>query len=280
MLANTSSYRSIAESLREQAEGSWGVGGSGFLRQCRRLGVPEKKWEAAGALGGDNGAGRGGGGMAVSRKRARRGRAEEEMQRDDDLGRGREQSTTVKKWEAAASACGGDLVVVWCSKWWREKKVAKTGIVAVIGSGFGPVVAIGSDMDGGTAFNVIRDNAEFGGTLRSLSTKGLQRLQQRLKEWVSHRNHRGNICEVDFIWLLNPNRYRKLLKTSWNLPVFGMFKYLLQRASLTESAAFAFLKADSDGDGITYSGFCETLRHGSVSYMLIKGLDKEEMKDL
>ena len=43
-------------------------------------------------------------------------------------------------------------------------------------------------------------------------------------QWVSHRNHRGNICGVDFIWLLNPNRYRKLLKTSWNETVFSMFK--------------------------------------------------------
>lgn len=43
-------------------------------------------------------------------------------------------------------------------------------------------------------------------------------------QWISHRNHRGNICGVDFIWLLNPNHYRKLLKTSWSEAVFGMFK--------------------------------------------------------
>lgn len=43
-------------------------------------------------------------------------------------------------------------------------------------------------------------------------------------QWVSHRNHRGNICGVDFIWLLNPNRYRKVLKISWSETVFGMFK--------------------------------------------------------
>lgn len=43
-------------------------------------------------------------------------------------------------------------------------------------------------------------------------------------QWVSHRNHRGNICGVDFIWLLNPNSYRKLLKTSWSEAVFCMFK--------------------------------------------------------
>jgi len=43
-------------------------------------------------------------------------------------------------------------------------------------------------------------------------------------QWVSHRNHRGNICAVDFIWLLNPDKYRKLLKASWSEAVFGMFK--------------------------------------------------------
>ncbi|XP_058085433.1 uncharacterized calcium-binding protein At1g02270 [Magnolia sinica] len=78
-------------------------------------------------------------------------------------------------------------------------------------------------------------------------------------KWVSHRNHRGNICGVDFIWLLNPNKNRKLLKTSWNEAVFGIVKYQLRQASLAEKDAFAFLKADSPGDYITYSGFCQAL---------------------
>lgn len=43
-------------------------------------------------------------------------------------------------------------------------------------------------------------------------------------QWVSHRNHRGNICGVDFIWLLNPNRYMKLLKTSWSEALSEMLK--------------------------------------------------------
>lgn len=99
------------------------------------------------------------------------------------------------------------------------------------------------------------------------------------QKWVSHRNHRGNICGVDFIWLLNPNKYRKVLKTSWSEAVFGMFKYHLRRASLTEEDAFAFLKADSCGDYISYSGFCEALRQLNIighSY----GLSVEEIKDL
>ena len=41
---------------------------------------------------------------------------------------------------------------------------------------------------------------------------------------------------------------------------FDGFQYQLRRASLTEHDAFAFLKADSDGDYITCTGFCEALR--------------------
>ncbi|KAL0400513.1 UNVERIFIED_CONTAM: putative calcium-binding protein [Sesamum latifolium] len=98
-------------------------------------------------------------------------------------------------------------------------------------------------------------------------------------KWVSHRNHRGNICGVDFIWLLNPNRYRKLLKTSWSEAVFGMFKYQLRRASLSEDDAFVFLKADSQGDYITYSGFCEALRQLNLIGHH-NGLSAEEIQEL
>lgn len=45
-----------------------------------------------------------------------------------------------------------------------------------------------------------------------------------VQQWVSHRNHRGNICGVDFIWLCNPNKSRKPLKTSWGEAVFGILK--------------------------------------------------------
>nr|XP_043617441.1 uncharacterized calcium-binding protein At1g02270 isoform X2 [Erigeron canadensis] len=98
-------------------------------------------------------------------------------------------------------------------------------------------------------------------------------------KWVSHRNHRGNICGVDFIWLLNPNKYRKLLITSWSDAVFGLFKYHVSRASLTDENAFAFLKAVSDGDHITYSGFCEALRQLNLIGQKY-GLNEEETKDL
>lgn len=38
-------------------------------------------------------------------------------------------------------------------------------------------------------------------------------------------------------------------------------QYHLRRASLTANDAFAFLKAESNADYITYTGFLEGLRH-------------------
>ncbi|CAK9172099.1 unnamed protein product [Ilex paraguariensis] len=53
-------------------------------------------------------------------------------------------------------------------------------------------------------------------------------------KWVSHPNHRGNTCGVDFIWLLNPDGYRKLLKTSWNEAVFSMYKVVRGRVDIVK----------------------------------------------
>lgn len=98
-------------------------------------------------------------------------------------------------------------------------------------------------------------------------------------KWVSHRNHRGNICGVDFIWLLNPNKYRKPLKTSWSEAVFGIIKYRLRETSLAENDAFAFLKGDNHGDYITYSGFWRALHQlGLTGHP--NALSAEETMDL
>ncbi|XP_044491366.1 uncharacterized calcium-binding protein At1g02270-like isoform X2 [Mangifera indica] len=99
-------------------------------------------------------------------------------------------------------------------------------------------------------------------------------------KWVSHRNHRGNICGVDFIWLHNPgNKSRKPLQASWAEAVFGIIKNQLQRASLAEDDAFAFLKADNNGDVITYSAFCEALRQVNLVGQPY-GLSCQETNDL
>ncbi|KAJ3706154.1 hypothetical protein LUZ61_009859 [Rhynchospora tenuis] len=97
-------------------------------------------------------------------------------------------------------------------------------------------------------------------------------------KWVSHRNHRGNICGVDFIWLLNPNKHRRPLKSSWNHAVFAMIKCLLQGASLSEEDAFAYLKANDSADSVTFSGFCQALSQLGLSGPY--GLTTEEMQDL
>ncbi|XVE77366.1 hypothetical protein DITRI_Ditri13aG0056500 [Diplodiscus trichospermus] len=98
-------------------------------------------------------------------------------------------------------------------------------------------------------------------------------------KWVSHRNHRGNICGVDFIWLHNPNLSRKPLKISWAEAAFGIIKYQLQKVSLAENDAFAFLRADNNGNYITYSAFCEALRQVNLSG-ISHGLSFQETKDL
>ncbi|GAU25743.1 hypothetical protein TSUD_216740 [Trifolium subterraneum] len=97
-------------------------------------------------------------------------------------------------------------------------------------------------------------------------------------KWISHRNHLGNTCAVDFIWLLNPDKYRKLVKASWSEAVFDMFKCLLRRASPTDSDAFSFLKADNE-DCVTYFGFCKALQQLNLIGQCY-GLSAEETKEL
>uniref|UniRef100_A0A7N0TA54 EF-hand domain-containing protein n=2 Tax=Kalanchoe fedtschenkoi TaxID=63787 RepID=A0A7N0TA54_KALFE len=98
-------------------------------------------------------------------------------------------------------------------------------------------------------------------------------------KWVSHRNHRGNICGVDFIWLLNPDKIRNPLKNSWADAVLGLVKYQLQKALLDKRGAFALFKVDSHGDLVTYSGFYEALRQINLIGHPY-GLSPEEVKDL
>ncbi|KAJ3682642.1 hypothetical protein LUZ60_015215 [Juncus effusus] len=97
-------------------------------------------------------------------------------------------------------------------------------------------------------------------------------------KWVSHLNHRGNICGVDFIWLLNPNKDRKPLKTSWNQAVLAIIKYLLRAASLSEYNAFELLKGDNSDDCITYSTFCQALTQ--LNLLHPNGLGTEEIDEL
>ncbi|KAI4329001.1 hypothetical protein L6164_021308 [Bauhinia variegata] len=96
-------------------------------------------------------------------------------------------------------------------------------------------------------------------------------------KWVSHRNHKGNICGVDFIWLYNPNEARKPLKTSWTEAVFGIIKYQLRKDSLSEIDACALLKGDDDF--VTYSSFSDALRQVKLIDVPY-GLCFQDIKDL
>ncbi|KAK8636165.1 hypothetical protein V6N13_004873 [Hibiscus sabdariffa] len=97
-------------------------------------------------------------------------------------------------------------------------------------------------------------------------------------KWVSHRNHRGNICGVDFIWLRNPNKSIKPLKISWAEAAFGIIKYHLQKASLDEKDAFEFLRGDNNDNYITYSAFCDALKQLNLTGL--HGLSFQETKEL
>ncbi|CAH8352038.1 unnamed protein product [Eruca vesicaria subsp. sativa] len=99
--------------------------------------------------------------------------------------------------------------------------------------------------------------------------------------WVSHRNHRGNICGVDFIWLCNPtsSNSKKPLRTSWVEAVFSIIKYQVQKASIAEDKAFAFLGENNHSDSLTYSGFCQALQKVNLTGMP-HGLSFQETKEL
>jgi len=100
-------------------------------------------------------------------------------------------------------------------------------------------------------------------------------------KWISHRNHRGNICGVDFIWLLNPNKHRKLLRTSWMEAVFGIVKSKLKEAGLNDLDAFCFLKsAKRFEDYVTLKDFGQGLQLLGLTEQFSEGLTTEEIEDL
>eukprot|EP01018_Ginkgo_biloba_P039921 Gb_21646 [translate_table: standard] len=99
--------------------------------------------------------------------------------------------------------------------------------------------------------------------------------------WVSHRNHRGNICGVDFIWLLNPNKDRKPLRTSWMEAVFGIIKFKLREAGRNGVDAFGFFKSEySFNDHVTLTEFGQALERLGLTEQFSEGLTTEEIEDL
>lgn len=100
--------------------------------------------------------------------------------------------------------------------------------------------------------------------------------------WVSHRNHRGNICGVDFIWLLNPTAEPHLLTADWKAAIFAMIKAKLHAAGLEEREAFDFFQVREEGDDehISFSEFQAAMDHLGLTGEGSVGLTTEEMREL
>eukprot|EP00897_Mesotaenium_endlicherianum_P007144 jgi/Mesen1/6458/ME000033S05748 len=100
--------------------------------------------------------------------------------------------------------------------------------------------------------------------------------------WVSHRNHHGNICGVDFIWLLNPSGEDHVLTADWKAAVFGMIKSKLSAAGLEEEEeAFNFFQSPEEVDGcITLNNFQLAMDQLGLTGDDSVGLTRKEIGEL
>ncbi|KAL5710491.1 poly(A)-specific ribonuclease [Ranunculus cassubicifolius] len=99
-------------------------------------------------------------------------------------------------------------------------------------------------------------------------------------KWVSHRNHRGNICGVDFIWLLNPNNPRKPLKESFMEAVLGNIKNHLSKTSIESTGHLQLKTKFTYSSHITYNQFCQALVELGLTSEFHDGLSAEKIKDM
>lgn len=76
-------------------------------------------------------------------------------------------------------------------------------------------------------------------------------------KWISHRNHRGNVCGVDFVWLRNPRLWPTPLKKGYMEAIFGNLVQILLKVSKEGSDPPNLFECD--GGNITYSQFSEGL---------------------
>lgn len=104
------------------------------------------------------------------------------------------------------------------------------------------------------------------------------------KSCISHKNHRGNICEVDFIWLLNPDTYRKPLLVSWHEAVLGTIKAKLSQIGLRGKDAFRFFLSEGNRNIVTLQEFEQGLQQLGLTETCTdacsEGLTKFEIEQL
>lgn len=94
------------------------------------------------------------------------------------------------------------------------------------------------------------------------------------QKWVSHRNHRGNICGVDFIWLLNPSKHLKPLKDSFLEALVGNMKKVMSK----EWEIPEILKTNASS--ITLPQFSQALVELGICGNPYGGLSDEDIKKL
>lgn len=104
------------------------------------------------------------------------------------------------------------------------------------------------------------------------------------RRWISHKNHRGNICDVDFIWLLNPVTYQKPLLASWHEAVLGTIKAKLSQIGLKGKDAFCFFLSEGNRSVMTLQEFEQGLQQlglaESCTDACSEGLTKAEIEQL
>ncbi|KNA10687.1 hypothetical protein SOVF_141930 [Spinacia oleracea] len=97
------------------------------------------------------------------------------------------------------------------------------------------------------------------------------------QKWVSHRNHRGNICGVDFMWLQNPGKQQKALKESFMEALLGNIKNLLHKVI---SGGVDQLPLRLRDGCITYSEFSQALVELGISEHPHGGLNGEDIREI
>ncbi|GJP66455.1 hypothetical protein CLOP_g23386 [Closterium sp. NIES-67] len=67
------------------------------------------------------------------------------------------------------------------------------------------------------------------------------------EKWVSHRSHRGDVCGVDYVWMLNASTPMSNPVLNWRKAVFGLIKSKLLAAGITDARhAFQFFATAGD----------------------------------
>ncbi|CAI5478001.1 unnamed protein product [Closterium sp. Yama58-4] len=106
-----------------------------------------------------------------------------------------------------------------------------------------PVILCG-DLNGtkeGNVYKLLRSQ----GFLSSYDTA--HHLNDVDETWVSHRSHRGDVCGVDYVWMLNARTPMTSPVLNWRKAVFGLIKSKLLAAGITDARhAFQFFATAGD----------------------------------